>query len=208
MVKGQGQTAGDWKMSAQFIDPFTWKMPNLLQWTPREEITPTNFHVTLSKDKVKLLVLENNVSSISFAGKYLNLVQWMPLASRMPLLIFRSNVNIKLLVLAQMLSVQYFKTPLLENHQTRNNGCPLVEDVPYLFSGYKVKGQNQNVGLNPKCCLQSLLFCLQTKQIRLYLESNLFNHEFDNSMHICSIWILHQGHLCFSNISCLQLDQV
>ena len=76
------------------LDPFAWKLPNLVQWKP------------LGSRRLLLILRSHgqryrsscwswkNVCSISvdpFTGKFPNLVQWIHLTNRWPLLMFRSH---------------------------------------------------------------------------------------------------------------------
>ena len=67
----------------------------------------------------------------------------------------------------QEMSGHYLLTPLLENHQTRYNGCLLRVGVPYWCSAHMVKSQGQTVGLNPKCCILNIM------QVKLWFKVKL-----------------------------------
>ena len=78
-----------------------WKLPNLVQWMPLAKRSFCGFLVTLSKVKVKLLVLEkmmifilsvvNFINLWSFAWWLPNLLFWLTLKSRLSILLFGSR---------------------------------------------------------------------------------------------------------------------
>ena len=77
-VKGQGQSAGVWKNVCTIYWPLCLKDVTV-------DAQGVNYHYSFSGHIVKgqgqIAGFWKKFSSIFFAGKFLNLIQWMPLAS-------------------------------------------------------------------------------------------------------------------------------